>query len=184
MLAERTSIAGVLVLHPRKHGDSRGHFSEVFKASVLAGHGITHEWRQDNHVLSRQKGVVRGLHFQAPPHAQAKLMRVTRGAILDVVVDIRRGSPTYGAHFAMELSVENWRQLYVPEGMAHGYCTLSDETEVLYKTSAEYAPASEGGLLWNDPALAIAWPVGAGAAIVADRDRAWPTLANLASPFS
>jgi dTDP-4-dehydrorhamnose 3,5-epimerase len=100
------------------------------------------------------------------------------------VVDIRRGSPSYGAHVVVELSAENWRQIYVPEGMAHGYCTLSDVTEVLYKTSAEYAPASEGGLLWNDPALAIAWPVSAEAAIVAERDRAWPLLADLATPFS
>ncbi len=184
MLVERTSIAGVFVLQPRKHGDARGFFSEVFKASALAAHGIVQDWRQDNHAFSSQCGVVRGLHFQAPPHAQAKLLRVTRGAIFDVVVDIRRGSATYGAHVAVELSAENWRQIYVPEGMAHGYCTLSDMTEVLYKTSAEYAPGSEGGLLWNDPALAIAWPVSLEAAIVVDRDRAWPLLTDLATPFT
>jgi dTDP-4-dehydrorhamnose 3,5-epimerase len=183
MRVDATAIAGVLILEPTRHGDARGFFSETFRASVLEAHGVTHRWRQDNHARSMTRGVIRGLHFQAPPHAQAKLIRVVRGAILDVVVDIRHGSPTFGAHVAVELSAENWRQLYAPVGMAHGYCTLGDETDVLYKTSEEYAPAVEGGLNWRDPALAIGWPVGGDAATVNARDQAWPDLADLVSPF-
>lgn len=181
MIAETMAIAGILVLQPKKHGDARGFFSETFKASVLAEHGVTHGWAQDNHAMSARRGVLRGLHFQAPPSAQAKLLRVVRGAILDVAVDIRVGSPTFGRHVAVELSAENWRQLYVPAGMAHGYCTLSDESEVLYKTSAEYAPSTEGGLAWDDPDVAIAWPVAE--PLLNDRDRAWPRLKDLRSPF-
>lgn len=183
MRVETTPIDGVLIIEPEKRGDARGFFSEVFKASALAEHGVAHDWRQDNHVRTAKAGTVRGLHFQAPPHEQAKLLRVTVGAIHDVAVDIRRGSPTYGAHVAVVLSAENWHQLYVPAGMAHGYCTLCDNTEVLYKTSAEYAPNAEAGLLWNDPALAIPWPVDAAEAIVNGRDRAWPELRDLVSPF-
>ncbi|MBT9445629.1 MAG: dTDP-4-dehydrorhamnose 3,5-epimerase [Hyphomonadaceae bacterium] len=179
-----TAIPGVLVVEPKKHGDERGFFSETFKASALAAHGVTHGWRQDNHSFSGRKGVVRGLHFQAPPQAQAKLLRVTRGAILDVAVDIRCGSPTFGRHVAVELSAANWRQLYVPVGMAHGFCTLEVDTEVLYKTSEEYAPETERGLHWLDPALAIAWPISAAEATVNVRDQAWPNLTNTSSPFS
>lgn len=182
-MIEHTAIEGVLLITPPRHGDARGFVSEVFKASVLRDAGVTHGWAQDNHAVSPKRGVVRGMHFQAPPHAQAKLVRVTRGAILDVVVDIRVGSPSYGAHVAAVLSAENWTQLYAPAGFAHGYCTLTDDVEVAYKMSAEYAPASEAGLLWNDPALAIAWPVDAQSAIVAPRDAAWPPLSALRSPF-
>ncbi len=183
MQIETTRIAGVLVVTPKKFSDERGFFSETFRASALAAHGVTHPWVQDNHSMSGRGGVVRGLHFQAPPHAQAKLLRVVRGSILDVAVDIRRGSPTYGQHVAVELSAVNWKQLYVPAGMAHGYCTLTDKAEVIYKTSDEYAPDSEGGLLWNDPALGIAWPVVTDEVTVNVRDAAWPRLAALQSPF-
>ncbi len=183
MLVETTAIAGVLIVTPDKFGDERGFFSETFRASALAAHGVTHAWAQDNHSVSGKRGVVRGLHFQAPPRAQAKLLRVVQGAILDVAVDIRTGSPTYGQHVAVELSADNWKQLYVPAGMAHGFCTLTDRAEVLYKTSDEYAPKTEGGLLWNDPALGIAWPVSAAAATVNARDAGWPVLAALQSPF-
>lgn len=183
MRVQTTALTGVLIVEPQRRGDARGFFSEVFKASALAAHGIAHEWAQDNHVRTEKRGVVRGLHFQAPPHAQAKLVRVTRGAVLDVAVDIRRDSPTYGAHVAEELSAENWRQLYVPAGMAHGYCTLSEDAEVLYKTSAEYAPQAEMGLLWNDPELDIAWPACADPTLLKDADLAWPKLRDLVSPF-
>lgn len=183
MLVETTTIPGVLIVTPKKFGDERGFFSETFRASALAAHGVAHSWAQDNHSMSGKRGVIRGLHFQSPPRAQAKLLRVVRGAILDVVVDIRKGSATYGKHVAVELSEENWTQLYAPVGMAHGFCTLTDRAEVLYKTSDEYAPETEGGLLWSDPALGIDWPVSANEATVNSRDASWPELRGLSSPF-
>lgn len=181
MQIERTALDGVLLLHPKKHGDARGFVSETFKISALRDAGIADEWVQDNHSFSAQAGTIRGLHFQAPPMAQAKLVRVLRGAILDVALDIRRTSPTYGQHIAVELSAENFAQLYIPAGFAHGFCTLTDDTEILYKVSAEYAPAQEGGVLWNDPDLAIAWPVRE--AVTSPRDAQWPRLKELISPF-
>jgi len=184
MLAvQDTGLPGLKVVAPPRHGDERGFFSEVYKRSALAAAGLAADWVQDNHSYSRGRHVVRGLHFQAPPAAQAKLVRVTRGAILDVAVDLRRGSPTFGRAHAVELSADNWQQLFVPVGFAHGFCTLTEESEVLYKVSAEYAPASEGGLLWNDPALGIAWPVDEASATLSARDRRWPPLRELASPF-
>ncbi len=183
MNIETTAIEGVLFITPVKHGDARGFFSETFRKSALIEAGITHDWVQDNHSFSSRRGVVRGLHFQAPPAAQAKLLRVTRGAIVDVVVDIRKASPTYGAHVAVELSAENWRQIYVPEGFAHGFATLSEQTEVMYRVSSPYAPAAEGGLLWNDPALAIEWPIAAADATLSARDLEWPAFKDFVSPF-
>ncbi len=183
MQIERTDIAGVLILRPQKHGDHRGFFSETFKASALKDAGVAVEWVQDNHSFSTTRGVVRGLHFQRAPKAQAKLLRVIRGAILDVAVDIRKGSPTYGQHVAVELSAENWTQFYVPAGFAHGFCTLTENCDVLYKVSAEYGPAEEGGVLWNDPDLGIKWPIGAEQATLSARDREWPAFKQLVSPF-
>lgn len=181
MRVERTALDGVLLLHPKKHGDARGFVSETFKLSALRDAGIADEWVQDNHSFSAQVGTLRGLHFQAPPMAQAKLVRVLRGAIFDVALDIRCASPTYGQHIAVELSAENFAQLYIPAGLAHGFCTLTDNTEVLYKMSAEYAPAQEGGVLWNDPDLAIEWPVHEAA--TSPRDAHWPRFKDLVSPF-
>jgi dTDP-4-dehydrorhamnose 3,5-epimerase len=181
MRIERTALDGVLLLHPKKHGDARGFVSETFKISALRDAGIADEWVQDNHSFSAQAGTIRGLHFQASPMAQAKLVRVLRGAILDVALDIRRASATYGQHLAVDLSAENFAQLYIPAGFAHGFCTLSDDTEVLYKVSADYAPAQESGVLWNDPDLAIAWPVRE--AVTSPRDAQWPRLKDLVSPF-
>lgn len=178
-----TAIPDVRIIAPKKHGDHRGFFSEVFKNHVLQEAGIDLTWVQDNHSFSTQRGVVRGLHWQTAPHAQAKLLRVVRGAILDVAVDIRKGSPTFGRHVAIELSTENWQQLFVPVGFAHGFCALTEECEVLYKVTARYAPECEGGLLWNDPALEIPWPVTADQAVMSARDTEWPTLAALDSPF-
>jgi len=183
MLIEPAALPDIRVIRPKKHGDARGFFSETFKQSALEEAGIHETWIQDNHAFSKGVGVVRGLHFQAPPFAQAKLLRVTRGAILDVAVDIRGASPTYGRHAAVELSAEAWDQIYVPAGFAHGYCTLTEDTEVLYKVTAPYAPSAEGGLLWSDPALGIEWPIAPEAAILNDRDRVWPNLAALKSPF-
>jgi dTDP-4-dehydrorhamnose 3,5-epimerase len=184
MRIETTPIKDVLIIHPKKHGDHRGFFSETFKANVLAEHGVSHDWVQDNHSYSAAKGVVRGLHFQTAPFEQAKLLRVVRGAVLDVVVDIRRGSPTYGHHVAVELSAENWAQIYVPVGFAHGFCTLTEHAEVQYKVTAPFAAANEGGLTWNDPDLAINWPVTPIDATLSDRDRTWPAFKEFQSPFS
>jgi len=178
------ALQGPRLLAPVRHEDRRGFFSEIWSRAAFAAIGIDCDFVQDNHSLSRQKGTVRGLHFQTPPFAQAKLLRVPRGAILDVVVDIRRGSPTFGQHVAVELSAENWHQLFVPEGFAHGFCTLQPDTELLYKVSAPYAPDHDKGLLWNDPALAIDWPVTANEAVVSDKDRAQPFLADLELVFS
>lgn len=177
---ERTAIAGVLLIHPSGVQDARGAFVETFRASALAPFGVTHGWAQENQVRTARRGVLRGLHFQTPPHAQAKLVRVLRGAVFDVAVDLRRASATYGRHVATDLSAESGAQIYIPAGFAHGYQTLTDDCEILYKTSAEYAPHSEGGVRWNDPALAIAWPL---EAACSERDAYWPDFSALASPF-
>jgi len=177
------SLPDVLLITPKRFGDLRGNFMETYSQPRLAQAGFTGTFVQDNQSFSAARGTVRGLHFQSPPKAQAKLLRVTRGAILDVAVDIRKGSPTFGQHVAVELSAENARQLLVPAGFAHGFQTLTPDCEVLYKVTDVYAPETEGGLLWNDPALAIAWPIDAADSIVNARDAGWPTLAELASPF-
>jgi dTDP-4-dehydrorhamnose 3,5-epimerase len=183
MQIERAAIPDVLIIRPKKHGDHRGFFSETFRASALREAGVDLDWVQDNHSFSAARGVVRGLHFQRHPKAQAKLLRVIRGAVFDVAVDIRKGSPTYGRHVAVELSAENWAQIYVPVGFAHGFCTLTENAEVLYKVSAEYGPAEEGGVLWNDPDLGIAWPIGAEQATLSPRDLEWPRFKDFDSPF-
>jgi dTDP-4-dehydrorhamnose 3,5-epimerase len=180
---ERLSIPDVLLITPKVFGDPRGAFAETYSRRELAEAGFDGAFVQDNHSRSPQKGTVRGLHFQRAPRAQDKLLRVVRGAILDVAVDIRPGSPTYGRHVAVELSADNWRQLLVPRGFAHGFQTLTDDCEVLYKVTDVYAPETEGGLLWNDPALAIDWPIPAEKAVINARDAGWPGLAELGDPF-
>ena len=166
-----------------KYGDHRGFFSEVYNKRALAEAGIDIEFVQDNHSLSAEKGTVRGLHFQTPPFAQDKLVRVVRGAVFDVAVDLRRESPTYGRHVSMVLSAETWNQILVPIGFAHGFMTLEPDTEVVYKVSGYYAPDHDKGLLWNDPALGIAWPIPEARAILSDKDRRQPRLAELVTPF-
>jgi dTDP-4-dehydrorhamnose 3,5-epimerase len=183
MQIERLEIPDLLLVTPRKHSDQRGFFSETFRADVFAGSGAEASFVQDNHVLSMQKGVLRGLHFQTPPHAQGKLIRCTRGAILDVAVDIRVGSPTYGRHVALELSAANWRQLWIPCGFAHGYLTLEDECEVIYKVTDYYAPECDRGIAWDDPALAIAWRLPASEIILSDKDRKQPRLSDVETTF-
>lgn len=173
------AIPDVLLLEPRRIEDARGFFSEVFSRSAFDAAGITGEFVQDNHSLSRQVGVVRGLHFQVPPRAQGKLVRVPRGRILDVAVDLRRSSPTYGRHVAAELSFDNWRQMWIPAGFAHGFVTLEPDTEVLYKVTDTYAPECDRGLAWDDPALGIDWPVAPAEAVLSDKDRRHPRLAEL-----
>ena len=183
MQIDEFSISAVKLLIPRKYGDRRGFFSEVYNQRALAQAGIEIEFVQDNHSLSAEKGTVRGLHFQSPPFAQDKLVRVVRGAVFDVAVDLRRGSPTYGRHVSVVLSAEAWNQLLVPIGFAHGFMTLEPDTEVIYKVSNYYAPDHDKGLLWNDPALGIAWPTPETDAVLSDKDRGQPRLAELVTPF-
>ena len=184
MRIERTELEGVLILTPRRFGDHRGFFSESYSRAALAAAGIDIDFVQDNHSLSRQPGTVRGLHFQAPPRAQAKLVRCGRGRLFDVAVDIRRGSPTYGRWTGAELSFENGRQLLVPAGFAHGFMTLEPETEILYKCSDGYAPETEGALAWDDPDIGIDWPRTGLAPVLSDKDAAAPGLAGFESPFT
>jgi dTDP-4-dehydrorhamnose 3,5-epimerase len=183
MQIERLDIPDILLVKPTKHGDRRGFFSETFRADAFAVHGVEAAFVQDNHVHSAQKGVLRGLHFQLPPHAQGKLVRCTRGAILDVGVDIRVGSPTYGRHVAVELSAANWHQLWIPSGFAHGYITLEDNCETIYKVTDYYAPECDRGIAWNDPALGIDWQLPASEVILSDKDRQQPALAEAAPAF-
>lgn len=183
MNVERCQIQDVLVIKPRCFLDGRGGFSEVYSQRSWEKFGISVNFCQDNIASSTEAGTVRGLHFQSPPSAQSKLIWVMRGAILDVVVDIRRGSPWFGQAVTMELSADNRLQLFIPRGFAHGYCTLSDKTEVFYKVDAFYAPAAEGGLVWNDPDLALPWPAVANPSSVNDRDNSWPKFGDFDSPF-
>lgn len=178
------AIPDVKLITPSKHGDARGFFSEVYNRARFREAGIDLDFVQDNHSLSRPAGTLRGLHYQSPPAAQAKLVRVVRGRIWDVAVDLRRGSPSYGRHVAAELSAESWSQLLVPVGFAHGFCTLEPDTEVIYKVTSHYAPEHDHGLRWDDPALGIAWPVAAGSVLLSDKDRALPGWAELDSPFT
>jgi len=172
-----TAIPDVKLLVPKQFKDHRGFFSEVYSRKALTDLGITADFLQDNHSLSVEKGVLRGLHYQLAPMAQDKLIRVVRGSILDVAVDVRRSSPTFGRHVAAVLSAENWRQVYVPVGFAHGFVTLEPNTEVLYKVTAFYSPQHERGILWNDPALGIDWGVSPAQAVLSARDLTHPTLA-------
>jgi dTDP-4-dehydrorhamnose 3,5-epimerase len=176
-------LPGVRVIVPARHADARGFFSEVWREDALDHAGLKCHFVQENYALSRAKGTVRGLHFQIGKAAQGKLIRCTRGSILDVAVDIRRGSPTFGRHMATVLSVVNWKQLYVPVGFAHGYCTLDSDTEVIYKVTAYYDPNSERGLAWNDPTIGIKWPVDPKEAVLTERDRILPLLADLPDFF-
>lgn len=177
------AIPDVRLIEPERLTDNRGYFSEIYRRNHLADAGIEIEFIQDNESRSDKIGTVRGLHFQAPPHAQAKLVRVTAGRIFDVAVDIRAGSPTFGQCVNAVLSAENGKQLFIPEGFAHGFCALVDDTIVAYKASAYYAPDCDFGLCWNDPDLAISWPVDPVDAILSDRDGAHPRLKSISTPF-
>jgi dTDP-4-dehydrorhamnose 3,5-epimerase len=182
MKVQPHALPGLLEFIPRLFGDPRGVFYETFSARLMQEMGLPADldWVQDNQSKS-QPGVLRGLHFQRPPHAQAKLVRVAQGRALDVVVDIRRDSPTYGQHAKVELSEAQGNVLFVPVGFAHGFVALEENTLFLYKCSNYYAPSAEGGLLWNDPALAINW--GVADALISPKDAILPTLAELDSPF-
>ena len=180
---ENLNISDVKLLVPKRHSDHRGFFSEVYNREALAEAGIDIDFVQDNHSLSAEKGTVRGLHFQTPPFAQDKLVRVVRGSVFDVAVDLRRDSPSYGRHVGVVLSAEAWNQILVPVGFAHGFMTLGPGTEVVYKVSDYYSPDHDKGLLWNDPALGIQWPIPEGEVVLSDKDRVHPKLAELVTPF-
>lgn len=178
-----TEISDVKLIVPRIYRDNRGFFSETYNKAVLTAMDTNLEFVQDNHSLSVEPSVVRGLHFQIPPFAQDKLVRVIRGSIFDVAVDIRRRSPTFGKHVARVLSATDWNQFLIPVGFAHGFCTLEANTEVLYKVTNYYSPQLERGVLWNDPDLAISWPIAETEAILSDKDRGLPKLADLPAYF-
>jgi len=176
MQIEDTELAEVKIIRPKRHGDARGFFSEVWNSAAFAEAGLDLQFVQDNHVLNGPKGIVRGLHLQVDPDPQGKLIRCCRGAILDIAVDVRRGSPGFGRHVAVELSGENWAQLWVPPGFAHGYCTLTDSAEVLYKVTGLYNPTAERGIRFDDPDIGIDWPVALDEAVLSDKDRVLPSL--------
>jgi dTDP-4-dehydrorhamnose 3,5-epimerase len=169
------AIPDVLVITPPRHGDERGFFAETFTAPKLAEHGITAPFVQDNQSFSRAAGTIRGLHCQIAPSAQGKLVRVLRGAIWDVAVDARPGSPTFGQFAAAELSADNFRQLWIPPGFLHGFCTLVPDTEIFYKVTALYDRATERGVIWNDATLALPWPLPPSGPVLSAKDQTLPT---------
>jgi dTDP-4-dehydrorhamnose 3,5-epimerase len=179
---QSTPLENLLVFEPKVFEDSRGYFFESYNENIFKSEGIDIHWVQDNQSSSTY-GVIRGLHYQLPPHAQTKLVRVLRGRIMDAVVDIRKGSPTYGNSFAIELSAENKKQLFIPHGFAHGFSVLSEQAEVMYKCDGFYNKESEGGILYNDPALQIDWQIPAGKEIVSEKDIALPLLQNCKNSF-
>lgn len=179
-----TAIPDVKVITPKKHGDARGFFSEVYNRRTFEAAGLNLDFCQDNHSRSAQVGTLRGLHFQSPPFAQTKLVRVLKGGILDVAIDIRHGSPWFGRHVAVELTEENWKQILVPRGFAHGFVTLQPDTEVVYKVDNYYAPANDHGLLWNDPDLGIDWPVKADQVMLSEKDKVQPLFRDLPRYFT
>ena len=172
------AIAEVLLITPKRHGDARGWFAETWSEKLMRAAGLAEPFVQDNQAFNAKTGTVRGLHFQTAPHAQGKLVRVLKGAIYDVAVDVREGSATYGRWVAAELTAAGGEQLFVPRGFAHGYCTFEDDTELFYKVDGQYAPELEGGVAWDDPDLAIAWPL-TGPPVLSDKDRKLPRLRDL-----
>lgn len=183
MQVEQTALEGVFLLTPKRFGDARGFFSESWSRRAMAEHGLDIPWVQDNHSLSVQPGTVRGLHFQSPPHAQAKLVRCGRGALLDVAVDIRVGSPTFGQWVGYELNFENGHQLLVPVGFLHGFATRTPDTEIIYKCSDYYAPDCDGAVRFDCPQIGIDWSLGNLEPVLSEKDAAAPGLADFRSPF-
>jgi dTDP-4-dehydrorhamnose 3,5-epimerase len=177
------AIPDVKVLRTDRFSDARGYFCETFQRSAFAEKGILHDFVQDNQSCSDRVGTVRGLHFQRPPFTQAKLIRVLNGAILDIAVDLRRSSPSFGKHIAIQLDSESGEQVFIQKGFAHGFCTLQPKTAVLYKVDQVYAPSHDSGVYWADPALAIKWPVTPSEAQISPKDQALPALSQLACVF-
>lgn len=180
---EPLPLLGLALIHTRRYEDERGFFSEVWSRREFHESGLDIDWCQDNHSMSWEAGTLRGLHYQAPPAAQAKLVRCARGRIWDVAVDVRRGSPTEKQWYGMELSAANWDQLFVPRGFLHGFLTLAPESEVIYKVDQRYDPSAEGSVVWDDPDLAIQWPL-RGEPRMSVKDRAAPRLSDWSSPFT
>jgi len=176
-----TGLPGLALLEPKVFRDERGFFLESYSEAVFDSLGIRTRFVQDNHAYSKQAGVLRGLHFQLPPSAQAKLAWVVRGSVLDVALDLRRDSPTFGRHFEVELSAQNMKRLFIPRGFAHGYVTLEPDTEFLYKVDAPFSPQADAGIVWNDPDLGISWPVAD--PVLSAKDRLLPRLKDFDSPF-
>ncbi|MGJ8583676.1 MAG: dTDP-4-dehydrorhamnose 3,5-epimerase [Marinosulfonomonas sp.] len=183
MKIEETSLPGVLVITPARFADDRGFFSESYNRARMVENGIDTAFLQDNHSFSTTAGTVRGLHYQSPPHAQAKLVRCGRGSLFDVAVDIRKGSPTFGKWTGVELSFENGKQLLVPAGFLHGFATLQENTEIIYKCSDYYAPDCDGAVRFDDPDIGIDWGIDTSNVVLSAKDEAAPTLANIESPF-
>ncbi|KPF71496.1 dTDP-4-dehydrorhamnose 3,5-epimerase [Bosea sp. AAP35] len=183
LIVESTAIPAVKIFTPKKFGDHRGFFSETWNRNAFTDVGLELDFVQDNHSLSRQVGTLRGLHFQSQPLAQDKLVRVTRGRILDVALDIRATSPSFGKYVAVELSAVNWKQLLVPVGFAHGFVTLEPDTEVLYKVTAPYAPQHDRGIAFDDPDLGIDWSLPVSDLILSDKDRKHPRFAEMQRYF-
>ena len=184
MEVRELGLGGVCEIRTRRFGDDRGFFTETWNRDVFAKHDITIDFMQDNHSLSRDRGVLRGLHLQTPPHAQDKLVRVLRGRVFDVAVDVREGSPTYGRWVSLELSAEVGNQILVPRGFAHGFLTLEPDTEVAYKVSARYAPDCDRSIAHDDPAIGIEWPIPRGDRILSDKDRDALPLEKVDTGFS
>ena len=183
-MIEPTNLSGIFIITPRRFGDDRGFFCETWNASALSEHGINNAFVQDNQSLSSSMGTVRGLHYQSPPHAQEKLVRCGRGSLLDVAVDIRKDSPTYGEWIGVELSAKNGKQLLVPKGFLHGFVTLEPDTEILYKCSDYYAPECDGAIRFDDPDIGIDWGISADQAILSKKDATAPFLKGFNSPFT
>jgi dTDP-4-dehydrorhamnose 3,5-epimerase len=176
MQVQKLDIPEVLLITPAKFGDSRGFFSETWNAAKLEAVGFNEHFVQDNHSFSAEVGTIRGLHCQLSPAVQGKLVRVVKGAIWDVAVDIRKGSPTFGKWVAAEISEENWTQIWVPGGFLHGFCTLTPDTEVIYKVTSGYNKEAERAVVWNDPTLALPWPVAPGGEKLSDKDKIAPAF--------
>jgi len=183
MEIQHLEIPGPVVLVPKKFTDPRGFLSEIYVDEWFRKNIAPTTFVQDNHSYSDLPGTIRGIHFQIPPHAQGKLVRVVRGAVLDVAIDLREGSPSFGRHASVELSAANWTQLWIPVGFGHAFCTLAPETEVLYKMTARYRPDSERGIRWDDPDLAIEWPVGPRGPVLSERDRIQPPFKDQQAYF-
>jgi dTDP-4-dehydrorhamnose 3,5-epimerase len=184
LVIEPLELHGVVLCRPKKFADPRGYFMETYNQRAYAEAGIACDFVQDNQSHSARRGTVRGLHFQTPPEPQSKLVRVLRGSIFDVAVDLRRGSPTYGRFCSATLTAAKGEQLFIPVGFAHGFLTLEPDTEVAYKTDGFYAPSCDAGLFWNDPDLGIAWPVDQADVTVSEKDAKLPGFRTFASPFA
>ena len=177
-----TEIPGLVILEPKVFGDERGFFMESYNKNLFEENGIRIDFIQDNHARSGPVGVLRGLHCQLPPMAQTKLVRVTAGSVFDVAVDLRKGSPTYGKHVSVVLSASNFRQFLIPQGFAHGYVTLEENTEFQYKVDNYYSPENDAGIIWNDPDLGLDWPL-EGEPVLSGKDKILPRLKDFDSPF-